>query len=87
MYSGSLVASAASAAATAAVVATTAPTSAAAGTALLCLEAVAAEDRTIAPGFKRNGGLLAAARANDSRSRCGAAGVSTTASAVVAATA
>jgi CHAT domain-containing protein len=64
-----LVASAAAAAATAAVIAAASTT--AAGTALLRLEAIAAEYRTIASRFKRNRSLLAAARANYSSSRGG----------------
>jgi len=81
-----LVASAAAAAATAAVIAAASTTAAAAGTALLRLEAIAAEDRTIASRFKRNRSLLAAARANYRSSRGGARAI-TTAPAAVAATA
>ena len=73
--------------ATATVVATApAATSAAASTTLLCLEAVAAEHRTIASRFKRNRSLLAAARANYCCSR-GCARAITTAPAAVAASA
>jgi hypothetical protein len=57
-------------AASAAVIATSASTAPTAG--LLRLEAVAAENRTIASGLKRNRGLLAAAGANHSGS-CGRA--------------
>jgi CHAT domain-containing protein len=64
-----LVTSAAAAAASAAVVTAASTTAAAAGTALLRLEAVAAEDRTIASRFKRNRSLLAAARTNYRGSR------------------
>jgi len=81
-----LVATAAAAAASAAVIAAASTTAAAAGTALLRLEAVAAEYRTIASGFKRNRSLLAAARANYRSSR-GCARAITTAPAAVAATA
>jgi hypothetical protein len=53
----------------------------------LRLEAIAAEYRTIASGFKRNGSLLAAARTNN-RGSCGGAGaIATAASAVTATTA
>lgn len=85
-YSGSLVASAATAATSAAVVAaaSTAAT-AATSTALLRLEAVAAEYRTIAPGFKRNRGLLAAARTNYRSSRGCARAITAPASAITAA--
>ena len=59
------------AAASAAVIAAASTTAAAAGTALLRLEAIAAEDRTIASRFKRNRSLLAAARTNYRSSRGG----------------
>ena len=80
-----LVASAA-AAASAAVIAAASTTAAAAGTALLRLEAVAAEYRTISARLKRNRGLLAAAGTHDCCS-CGCTRAITTAPAAVAATA
>jgi CHAT domain-containing protein len=61
----------AAAAATAAVIAAASTAAAAAGTALLRLEAIAAEYRTIASRFKRNRSLLAAARTNYRSSRGG----------------
>jgi hypothetical protein len=83
---GSLVTSAASAAAAAIIAAASAS---AAGTtacaALLCLETIAAEDRTIAPGLERNRSLLAAARTNYRCSCCGTRAITTTAPAAVSA--
>ena len=84
-YSESLVASAATAATSAAVVAAASTSAAATGTTLLRLEAVAAEYRTIASGFKRNSGLLAAARTNYCCSRsCARAITAAPASAITA---
>jgi hypothetical protein len=85
-FDSRLVASAAAAATSAAVIAAASTTAAAAGTALLRLEAIAAEYRTIASRFKRNRSLLAAARANYRSSSCGTRAI-TTAPAAVAATA
>ena len=74
-----------SAASAAAVIATTAAATAASTTttaAFLRLEAIAAEDRTIASGFERNGGLLAAAGADHCGSGAGRAGAIAAATAV-----
>jgi hypothetical protein len=83
---GSLVTSTASAAA-AAIIAATSASAAGATTcaAFLRLEAIAAEDRTIAPGLERNRSLLAAARTNYRCSRCGTRAITTTAPAAVSA--
>jgi hypothetical protein len=81
-----LVASAATAAASTAVVAAASTAAASAGTALLRLEAIAAEDWPIASGFKGNRGLLAAAGADNGRSRGGSRGVTASASAITAST-
>ena len=78
-----LVASAASATA-AAVIATSASAAATAGTALLRLEAIAAEYRTIASGLKRNRGLLAASGTNYGRSSGCARGVTAASASVTA---
>ncbi len=81
----SLVATAAATATSAAVIpATSAAASATARTTLLCLEAVAAEYRTIAPGLERNRRLLATARADNCRSRGCAGAITATAAAVAA---
>jgi hypothetical protein len=83
-YRLGLVTSPATAAATAAVVAASAATTAASGAAFLCLEAVATEDRTIAPGFEGHRGLLSASGADNRRSRGCAGAITASASAVAA---
>jgi hypothetical protein len=86
-FRGSLVTSAASAAAAAVIAAASAATAGATTcAALLCLEAIAAEYRTISSGLKRNSGLLAASGADYCRS-CGCAGAIATAASAVAASA
>jgi hypothetical protein len=84
-----LVTSAATAATViAATAATTAASTSTTTAAFLRLEAVAAEDRTIAPGLERHGGLLAAAGADYRGSGAGSAGaIATTTAAAVSTTA
>jgi hypothetical protein len=88
-YRIDLVASATAAATSATVIAATSTTAAgaAAGTTLLRLEAIAAKYRTIATRFKRNGGLLAATRANYRSSRACARTIPAAATTTVAASA
>jgi hypothetical protein len=84
-FRGSLVTSAASAAAAAVIAAASAATAGATTcAALLCLEAIAAEYRTIASRLERNRSLLAAARTNYRCSRCGTGAITTAPAAVSA---